>query len=85
MDRFRYAIAAEKMHNKVPARCEVIHIPAATCAVFDAYGSVPSTHWNMIKQIYAKWFPSAGFQHAGTPDVEVYLPGGEGGNWPCHP
>ncbi|MCP4627432.1 MAG: hypothetical protein GY850_28550, partial [bacterium] len=79
-----YAIAVEKNEISVPVGFEVIHIPAQTYAVFDAYGPMPPTHWNMIKRIYGEWFPSTGYEHTGTPDIEVYpASDGEGDNWPC--
>ncbi len=75
IDVFRYAIAAEKIHKKVPAGLETIHIPKATWAVFDAVGPMPEPLQNVTKRIWEEWFPSTGYEFAGTADFEVYLPG----------
>ncbi|MEW9677280.1 GyrI-like domain-containing protein [Lentibacillus sp. L22] len=37
--------------------------------MFEVHGAMPKT-W---KQIFSEWFPSSGYKHAGTPELEVYL------------
>ena len=75
MDEFSYGIAVEKIGDTVPMGFEVIHIPAATWAIFDVIGPMPDALQDANKRIYGEWFPSTGYEHAGTADFEVYFPG----------
>ncbi|MGG3641800.1 AraC family transcriptional regulator [Bacillus gobiensis] len=50
-------------------------IPAAKWAVFEVHGPMPGAIQKVWKQIYSEWFPSSGYMHAGTPDLEVYSDG----------
>jgi len=46
-------------------------IPASTWAVFTEKG--PATRISSIyQQIYQEWFPAVDFEHAGTPELEIY-------------
>jgi AraC family transcriptional regulator len=72
LDEFFYAIGIEKPAGKVPAGFEVIHVPAATWAVFDTTLDDIQPCW---QKIYEEWFPSTGYEHSGSPELEVYLPG----------
>lgn len=72
---FAYAIAVEKGNNDLsafPKGSEVIRIPAATYAVFESRGPMPDAIQNTWKQVYSEWFPASEYEHAGTPDFEVY-------------
>lgn len=72
---FMYAIAVEKIGDDVPAGCEVMRIPAATWAVVDITGPIPGALIAASRRIYAELLPATGYEHAGTPDFEVYFPG----------
>jgi AraC family transcriptional regulator len=49
-----------------------VTVPAATYAVFEGIGPMPDTILALWKSIYAEWFPTSGYEHAGTPDFERY-------------
>ncbi|HEY4554396.1 MAG TPA: GyrI-like domain-containing protein, partial [Bacillaceae bacterium] len=66
-----YWIAAE-FEGETPKDMEVLDIPASKWAVFEVHGPMPSAIQKAWKQIFSEWFPSSGFQHAGTPEMEVY-------------
>lgn len=72
---FAYAIAIEKPTKasvSLPAGCEEIHVPPATYAVFESHGPMPDAIQQVWKEVYSEWFPSSEYEHAGTPDFEVY-------------
>ncbi|MDF2927137.1 MAG: AraC family transcriptional regulator [Paenibacillaceae bacterium] len=50
-------------------------IPAASWAVFTSIGPMPTAIQEVWGRIYQEWFPSTGYQHAGGPELEVYLAG----------
>lgn len=54
---------------------DVITVPATTWAVFESVGPMPHAIQNVWKQIYSEWFPATKYEHAGTAELEVYLPG----------
>jgi AraC family transcriptional regulator len=74
-EQFTYLIAAEKTSDEPLADTEVIEIPAATWAVFEAIGPMPHAIQNVWERIYSEWFPSTGYEHAAAPELEVYLDG----------
>lgn len=61
--------------GKVPEGMEKLTIPASKWAVFEVKGSMPQAIQQAWGKIYSEWFPSSGYQHAGTPDLEVYSDG----------
>jgi AraC family transcriptional regulator len=79
MEEFTYAIGVETPAKTVPARFGVIHIPAATWAVFESVGPMPGAIQNVTKRIFAEWFPSSGYEHPEY-ELEVYLPGDTSSN-----
>ncbi|MFG6115424.1 effector binding domain-containing protein [Halobacillus sp. MO56] len=50
-------------------------IPASKWAVFEVHGAMPDAMQNAWKKIFSEWFPSSGYEHAGTPELEVYRGG----------
>ena len=72
---FIYAIGAEKPDKPVPKGFEVIHIPAATWAIFESIGPMPKVIQDVTVRIFQEWFPSTGYEHDAKPELEVYLPG----------
>lgn len=50
-------------------------IPASTWAVFTSTGPLPDSIQAVWERIYQEWFPSTGYQHAGSPELEVYHDG----------
>jgi AraC family transcriptional regulator len=67
---FLYAIAIEKTDDMQTGDFEVYQVPASTWAVFDC--NLDNLQ-EVTKRIFGEWFPSTGYEHAGTPDLEVYL------------
>ena len=77
---FTYLIAIEQPADKaarakLPAGCIDIEAPAGTWAVFGARGPLPVSIQAVWKRIYGEWFPASGYEHAGTPELEVYSEG----------
>ncbi|PLS18233.1 AraC family transcriptional regulator [Bacillus sp. M6-12] len=69
-----YWIAAE-YDGDLPAEFSKLEIPPSKWVVFGVHGAMPDAMQRVWKQIYSEWFPSSGFQHAGTPELEVYPKG----------
>jgi AraC family transcriptional regulator len=75
-DIFTYAIGVEKPAAKAaPAGFAILHIPAATWAIFESVGPMPKAIQDVTVKIFKEWFPSTGYEHAAVPELEVYLPG----------
>jgi AraC family transcriptional regulator len=66
-----YWVAAE-YDGEPPEGLSKLTIPAAKWVVFEVYGPMPDAMQNAWKQIFSEWFPTSGYEHAGTPDLEVY-------------
>ncbi|MBS4177477.1 GyrI-like domain-containing protein [Bacillus sp. FJAT-49731] len=69
-----YWIAAAS-EGDVPEGFQSLNIPACKWVVFEVHGPMPDAIQNVWKQIFSEWFPSSGYKHAGTPDLEVYTDG----------
>lgn len=54
---------------------KTLEIPASTWAVFTCVGPMPGAIQSLIHRIYQEWFPATGYEHAGTPEFELYPPG----------
>jgi AraC family transcriptional regulator len=74
-EEFKYAIVVELPKGKSPKPFETLEIPASTWAVFETTLDDIQPCW---QQIYEEWFPSTGYEHSGSPELEVYLPGDMG-------
>lgn len=72
-----YWIAAEH-DGDIPEGLMNLEIPASKWGVFEVHGPMPDAIQKVWKQIYSEWFPSSKYEHAGTPDLEVY---GSGDPW----
>jgi AraC family transcriptional regulator len=70
---FYYGIAVELPEGVSPGKFEKMEIPATTWAIFDC---TLANLQDVTKQIFGEWYMSTGYEHPGTPDLEVYLPGG---------
>ncbi|MBP2242402.1 AraC family transcriptional regulator [Cytobacillus eiseniae] len=49
-----------------------LEIPASKWGVFEVHGPMPDAMPKVWKQIFSEWFPSNQYEHAGTPELEVY-------------
>jgi len=63
---------ATASENDIPNGLESLTIPASKWSVFEVHGPMPDAMQNAWKKIHTEWFPSSGYVHAGTPDLEVY-------------
>jgi AraC family transcriptional regulator len=79
IEEFSYAIGVETTVRTVPLGFEVIHVPAATWAVFDSIGPIPGAILDVEKRIFSDWFPATGYEHPEY-ELEVYLPGDRSSN-----
>jgi len=70
-DVMDYWIAAEH-EGKVPEGFSSLTIPASKWVVFEVHGPMPDAMQKTWQQIFTEWFPTSGYQHAGTPEMEVY-------------
>ncbi len=68
-----YWIAAETT-EVAPEKLETMEIPASTWGVFEVHGPMPDAMQDTWKKIISEWFPSNAYEHAGTPELEVYPP-----------
>lgn len=59
----------------LPEDLKLTVIPAYTWAIFTSIGPLPNAILNVFRRIYQEWFPAAGYEHSGGPELEVYLPG----------
>ena len=78
MKNFSYSVGIEKPDSPIPADYEVIHIPAATWAVFESIGPLPRAIHDLEDRIFIEWFPSTGYEFDNKPQLEVFLPGDRG-------
>jgi AraC family transcriptional regulator len=78
-EEFTYFIGVEQVAGTTyPEGSRAVTLPASTYAVFTAVGAMPDAIQDVWKQAFSEWFPSSGYEHAGTPDFEVYPPFPEG-------
>jgi len=61
--------------NNHSNKYELLNIEANTWAVFESIGPMPHAIQKVWEKIYAEWFPATGYEHAGGPELEVYLLG----------
>lgn len=66
-----YWIATE-CDGTVPEEFSRLMIPASKWVVFEVHGPMPDAIQKVWKQIFSEWFPTSGYEHAGTPELEVY-------------
>lgn len=66
-----YWIATES-DQEAPEGLQSLEIPASKWAVFEVRGPMPDAMQNAWKQIISEWFPSSGYENAGTAELEVY-------------
>lgn len=73
--KLSYMIAVEGEHVEGLENCEVLNIPSQTWAVFESIGPMPDAIQKVWSKIYSEWFPATKYEHAGGPEIEVYLQG----------
>ncbi len=65
-----FTIAVEKSDKPVPPGFDTLHIPASTWAVFECDNN-PAAVGELHDKIWKEWFPSSGYEYAGTPEFEM--------------
>ncbi len=75
-ETFEYMVGIESPGDKagLPAGCREATVPAATYGVFPSHGPMPDAIQKTWQRAFSEWFPASGYEHAGTPDFEVYPP-----------
>jgi AraC family transcriptional regulator len=63
---------ATSYSGKVPEGMLSLEIPASKWVVFEVHGPMPDAMQKVWKQIFSEWFPSNGYEYAGTPEFELY-------------
>lgn len=48
-------------------------IPASTWAIFQVIGPMPTAMQETWGRIFSEWFPASGYQHAKSPELELYF------------
>ncbi|MEW9502441.1 AraC family transcriptional regulator [Jeotgalibacillus marinus] len=66
-----YWVATE-YDGRTPEGFLKFHIPASKWGVFEVHGPMPDAMQQAWNQIVSEWFPSNKYEHAGTPELEVY-------------
>jgi len=74
-ETFTYMIAIEDTNDLKEQNLRKVTVPKSTWAVFQCNGPMPDAMQSVWKRIYSEWFPSTDYEHACTPELEVYLPG----------
>ena len=79
---FTYLIGIESpagaARKALPAGCVDLTAAAVTWAVFPSRGPMPGAIQAVWGRIYSEWFPSLGYEHANSCDIEVYPQGDMG-------
>ncbi|MGW6380141.1 AraC family transcriptional regulator [Peribacillus butanolivorans] len=66
-----YWIATE-YDGQVPEGYSSLTISASKWVIFEVHGPMPDAIQEVWKRIFSEWFPTSGYEHAGTPEMEVY-------------
>lgn len=68
---FEYWIGTSSNHH-APEGMQRLELPASKWAVFEVHGPMPVAMQEAWKRIFSEWFPSTGYEHAGTSEFELY-------------
>ncbi|SDM92925.1 AraC family transcriptional regulator [Sediminibacillus halophilus] len=63
---------ATAFDGDIPQAFGQMTIPASRWAVFEVRGPMPEAMQQVWNRIFTEWFPTSGYRHAGTPELEVY-------------
>lgn len=73
-DMFDYWIAVSSS-KECPPNMREMEIPASTWAIFEVIGPMPKAIQEANRRIYTEWFPTTGYKHTMTAELELYLEG----------
>ncbi|BAE82912.1 AraC family transcriptional regulator [Desulfitobacterium hafniense] len=65
LDQYIGVATSQTMSNHY----DLLHVPAATWAVFKAVGTFPEALQDTWAKIYAEWFPASGYEMTGGPEL----------------
>ena len=71
---FDYYIACAT-DKPTPHNMHEYRVPAATWAIFECTGPMPTAIQELQKRIITEWLPTSGYEYADAPDIEVYPAG----------
>src|SRR5690606_27605867 len=74
-DKLSYMIGVEAGPEATGGDLTGYEVPAASWAVFTSVGPMPHAIQAVFNRIFQEWFPATGYEHAGGPELEVYLDG----------
>ncbi|KIL40462.1 AraC family transcriptional regulator [Gordoniibacillus kamchatkensis] len=74
-EQFTYMIAREADAASMADGLAMQTIPSSTWAIFPSIGPLPDAIQNTFRKIYQVWFPATDYEHAGLPEIEMYLSG----------
>ena len=80
---FYYLVGVEKPETLSDetldgSELDTYHVPASLWAVFACVGKVPEAIVKSEIYAFTEWLPSSGYEHAKSPEMEVYFPGNDG-------
>ncbi|WP_078394982.1 AraC family transcriptional regulator [Shouchella patagoniensis] len=70
-EEVEYWIATETTGES--SEYEKLILPASTWGVFEVHGPAPTSIPKVWRKIFSEWLPSNPYEHAETPELEVYL------------
>lgn len=73
-DGFTYFLSASSK-AEAPSGMEEVTVEPAAWAVFGCRGAMPGAMKKVWKDIYNDWFPKSGYEHADSPEIEIYPEG----------
>lgn len=68
---FDYYIASAT-NKEIPEGMNELKVDSSLWVVFECVGPLPGAIQDVWKRIYSEWFPSSGYEHAGTAEIEWY-------------
>ncbi len=72
LQEVEYWIAVDSTTDE-SSEFEKLILPASTWGVFEVHGPAPTSIPKVWRKIFSEWLPSNPYEHAETPELEVYL------------
>ncbi len=71
---FDYFIASAT-DKDIPEGMDELRVETGLWVIFECVGPMPDAIQAVWKRVYSEWFPSSGYEHAGTAEIEWYSDG----------
>ncbi len=71
---FDYFVASAT-DNEIPEGMDELKVAAGLWVIFESVGPMPDAIQAVWKRVYSEWFPSSGYEHAGSAEIEWYSEG----------